>query len=160
MHSTIDRELECNCILATLSIGKEKVVITRRSISYSITILFKALTSCDQCICVHSTIDRELEGNCILATLSIGKEKVVITRRSISHSISVPGKVLTSCDQCICVHSTIDRELECDCILASLSIRSNVIIVTRCSVSLVVDRPCIRDTRRLGNKNVRAIIDR
>src|SRR5436190_2033664 len=114
MHSTIDRELECNCILAPLSIGEEKVVITRRSISHSISIPGKVLTSCDQRICVHSTIDRELEGNCILATLGIGKEKVVITRRSISHSISVPGKVLTSCDQRICMHSTIDRELKCN----------------------------------------------
>src|SRR5436190_2039265 len=102
MYSTIDRELECNCILATLSIGEEKVVITRRSISYSIFIPCKALTSCDQRICMHSTIDRELECNCILATLSISEEKVVITRGSISYSISIPGKALASSDQRIC----------------------------------------------------------
>src|SRR5436190_640777 len=97
MHSTIDRELEGNCILATLSIGEEKVVITRRSISNSISIPGKVLTSSDQCICVHSTIDRELEGNCILATLGIGEEKVVITTRRTSHLISIPCKALTSC---------------------------------------------------------------
>src|ERR1700751_982103 len=99
MHSTIDRKLECNCILATLSIGEEKVVITRRSISYSISIPGKGLASSNQCICVHSIIDRELECNCILAALSVGEEKVVITRRSISYSISIPGKGLASSNQ-------------------------------------------------------------
>src|SRR5436189_78026 len=109
MRSTIDRELECNCILATLSISEEKVVITRGSVSYSISIPGKCLASCDQRICMHSTIDRELECNCILATLSIGENKVVITRAVISHSISIPGKGLTSNNCGICVDSTIDR---------------------------------------------------
>src|SRR5947207_11060590 len=106
MHCAIDLEIECNCILATLSIGEEKVVITRRSISYSISIPCKALASSDQRICMHSTIDRELECNCILATLSIGEEKVVITRGSVSYSISIPGKCLASSHKCICVYYT------------------------------------------------------
>src|SRR5436190_1399999 len=142
MHSTIDRELECNCILATLSIVEEKVVITRRSISHSISVPGKVLTSRDQCICMHFIIDRELECNCILATLGIGEEKVVITRRSISYSISIPCKVLTSRDQCICMHSTIDRELECNCIMATLCIGEEKVVITRRSISYSISIPC------------------
>src|SRR5678810_58641 len=141
MYSTIDRELECNGILATLSIGEEKVVITRRSICHSISVPGKGLASCDQRICMYCTVDRELECNSVLATLSIGEEKVVITRRSISHSISVPCKGLTSCDQCICVHSTIDRELECNCILASLSIGKEKVVITRRSIGHSISVP-------------------
>src|SRR5204862_6350231 len=92
MHSAIYRELQGNCILPTLSIGEEKVVITRRGISDSIPIPGKGLTSCDQRVWMRATIDRELEGNCILETLSIGEEKVVITRRSVSESNSILGK--------------------------------------------------------------------
>src|SRR5436190_2253494 len=142
VHSTIDRELECNCILATLSIGERSDVRRGGSISHSMSIPGKVLTSCDQCIRVHSTIDRELECNCILAILGIGEEKVVITRRSISHSISIPGKGLARCDQCICMRSTIDRELECDCILATLSIGEEKVVITRRSISHSISIPC------------------
>src|SRR5205814_959342 len=96
-----DRQVKCDSVLATLSIGKAVIYNLRLCVGHSIPVPGEALTCNDSCIGMHATIDRQVKCNSVLATLSIGKAVIYNLRLCVGHSIPVPGEALTCNDSCI-----------------------------------------------------------
>src|SRR5436190_1007089 len=127
ISSDLDRQVKCDSILATLSIGKAVIYNLRLCVGHSIPVPGEALTCNDRCIGMHATVDRQVKCDCVLATLSIGKAVVYNLRLCVGHSITVPGEALTCNDCCIGMHATVDRQVKCHCVLATLSIGKAVV---------------------------------
>src|SRR5678810_1086372 len=127
--------------LATLRIGKYVVMIATHSVGLAITIPGKGLAGCYQCVGSESTVDCKFQSHSILATLRIGKYVVMITTRSIGLTITIPGKGLTGCYQCIGSESIIDSEFQSHSILATLRIGKYVVMIATHSVGLTITIP-------------------
>src|SRR5204863_511919 len=138
---TVDRQVKCDSILATLSIGKAVVNNLRLCVGHSIPVPGEALTCNDCCIGMHRSDERHVECDSILATLSIGKAVIYNLRLCVGHSIPVPGEALTCNDSCIGMRATVDRQVKCDSILATLSIGKAVIYNLRLYVSHSIPVP-------------------
>src|SRR5436189_240195 len=109
MHATVDRQVQCDSILATFSISKVVVDKLRFCVGHSIPVPGEALTCNDRCIGMRATVDRQVKCDSILATLSIGKAVIYNLRLCVGHSIPVPGEALTCNDSCIGMRATVDR---------------------------------------------------
>src|SRR5205814_1102480 len=100
--------MQGDCILTALCIVKNKVCCRACSIGHSITVPGKTLAGNNCCIAVYSIVDRQVQGDCILTSLCIVKNKVCCRACSIGHSITVPGKTLAGNNCCIAVYSIVD----------------------------------------------------
>src|SRR4030095_4635968 len=141
-ESTVDCKFQSHSILATLYVCKYVVMITTRSIGLTITIPGKGLAGCYQCIGTESIIDSEFQSHSILATLRIGKYVVMIATHSVGLAITIPGKGLAGCHQCIGSESTVDCKFQSHSILATLCICKYVIMITTGSIGLTISIPC------------------
>src|SRR4030095_5677730 len=140
-ESTVDCKFQSHSILATLCVGKYVVMITTRSIGLTITIPGKGLAGCYQCIGPESIIDSEFQSHSILATLRIGKYVVMIATHSVGLAITIPGKGLAGCYQCIGSESTVDCKFQSHSILATLCVCNYIIMITTRSVGLTIPIP-------------------
>src|SRR5436189_229871 len=109
MHATVDRQVKCDCVLATLSIGKAVIDNLRLCVGHFIPVPGEALTCNDRCIGMHATVDRQVKCDSVLATLSIGKAVIYNLRLCVGHSIPTAGDDLPSSDRSISIKATIDR---------------------------------------------------
>src|SRR5678810_646152 len=137
-ESTIDSKFQSHSILATLRIGKYVIMIATRSIGLTITIPGESLTGCYQCIGSESIIDSEFQSHSILATLRIGKYVVMIATHSVGLAITIPGKGLAGCYQCVGSESTVDCKFQSHSILATLRIGKYVVMITTRSIGLTI----------------------
>jgi len=140
-ESIIDSEFQSHSILATLRIGKYVVMIATHSVGLAITIPGKGLAGCYQCIGSESTVDCKFQSHSILATLRIGKYVVMITTHSVGLAITIPGKGLTGCYQCVGSESTVDCKFQSHSILATLCVCKYVVMITTRSIGLTITIP-------------------
>src|SRR5438045_2642778 len=94
MYSDSDCKMQRNGILTPLCIVENKLCCRAYSIGHSVTVPDKALAGNNCCIAVHSIVDRQMQGDCILTALCIVENKVGCRACRIDHSITVPGKAL------------------------------------------------------------------
>src|SRR5436190_2097981 len=122
VYSVCDRQLQRNGILTTLCIGNDEIMVTRISVSQSMTTPAELLTCCHQRIGVYSVCDRQLHRNGILTTLCIGNAVIMIACLSVHVALPISGELLTCCHQRIGVYSVCDRQLQRNGILTTLCI--------------------------------------
>src|SRR5678815_1132682 len=65
----------------------------------------------------------------------------MITTGSISLTVTIPGKGLTGCYECISSESNVDRKFQSHRILATLCICKYVVMITTGSISLTIAIP-------------------
>src|SRR6266496_190295 len=135
-------------------------MITIACIGLTITIPGKALTCCDQCISSQTIVNGEFQSDRILASLCICKYIIMITIACIGLTITIPGKALTCCDQCISSQTIVNGEFQSDRILASLCICKYVIMITIACISLTITIPCEALTGRYQCICSESIVDR
>src|SRR6266508_6620990 len=162
MYSIVDGELQCHCILTTLCIGSNIIIVTACSISKSCTCCPGIGCTGGLWLCgMNSIVDGELQCHCILTTLCIGSNIIIVTACSISKSCSCcPGIGCTGSLWLCGMNSIVDGELQCHCILTTLCIGSNIIIVTACSISKSCTCcPCIGCTGSLWLCGMNSVVD-
>src|SRR5712675_2066343 len=152
--------MQCDGILTSLCIVKNKVLCCACSIGHSVTVPGKALAGNNCCIGMYSVVDRQVKCDGILTSLCIVKNKVLRCACTIGHSVTVPGKALAGNNCRIGVYSVIDRQMKCDGILTSLCIVKNKVLCCACTIGHSVTVP----GKALAGNNcsicVNAIVDR
>src|SRR5258706_31429 len=128
-------------ILTSLCIVKNKVLCCACRIGHSITIPGEALTGNNRCIGMNSIVDRQMQCDCILTSLCVVKNKVLCRACRIGHSIPIPGKALAGNNCCIGMHSIVNCQMQCYCILTSLYIVKNKILYRACSIGHSITVP-------------------
>src|SRR5712675_1523273 len=106
--------MQCDGILTSLCIVKNKVLCCACTIGHSVTVPGKALAGNNCRIGVYSVIDRQMKCDGILTSLRIVENIILRRRGCICHSITVPGKALAGNNCCIGVYSVVDRQMKCD----------------------------------------------
>src|SRR6266576_3123794 len=124
--------MQCDCVLTSLRIVENKVCCSACRIGHSIPIPGKALAGNNCCISMYAIVDRQMQGDCVLTSLRIVENKVCCLVCSVGHSIPIPGEALAGYNRCIAVHSTIDRQMQGDCVLTSLRIIKNKVCCRAC----------------------------
>src|SRR5438045_809014 len=127
MHATVDRQVKCDSVLATLSIGKAVVNNLRLCVGHSIPVPGEALTCNDSCIGMHATVDRQVQCNSILADRRSVVSVMNNQRCCGGNSIDVQGEALQCNGRCVCMHAMVYRDVKCDSVLATLSIGKAVV---------------------------------
>src|SRR6266446_4647417 len=104
--------MQCDGILTSLCIIKNKVLCCACTIGHSVTVPGKALAGNNCCIGMYSIVDGQLQCYRILTSLRIVKNKVLRCVCTIGHSVTVPGKALAGYNCCIGVYSIVDRQMK------------------------------------------------
>src|SRR4029434_6722390 len=133
-ESIVNSKFQPHGILATLRICKYVIMITTGSIGLTITVPGEGLTGRYQCVGSESIANSKFQPHGILATLCIGKYVIMIPTGSIGLTITVPGKGLTGCYQCIGSESIDNSKFQPHRILATLRICKYVIMITTGSI--------------------------
>src|SRR5437773_1007822 len=104
MHSVVDRQLQCYCILTSLRIGRDIIIATTGSIRESCSCCPCIRSACSLRIkCMCSVVDRQLQRHCILAPLCICGDVIIGTT----------GSIRESCSCCPCIRNTCSLRTKC-----------------------------------------------
>src|SRR5574338_58053 len=92
MYTIVDGQMQCQCISTSVNISADIIVITGSEISSTIPIPGERSTCSSSSICMHAIVDGQMQCQRIGTAINVSAVEIIITTRSISNSIPIPGE--------------------------------------------------------------------